>query len=151
MSFRNFLKSHPPLVVFVISLLAFAVTTLGIGMAVKSRNPDEIQNPDSFDWYTFFHKMSELELCLGLSNEETLSNETTMTTVSWSVPVSKVFAGRLNDVTLTGLVKLDHMDRGRLGKYKGMVVKVTMDKGQENRSVNDLKSFVFILLIMFKL
>ena len=80
---------------------------------------------------------------------ETLSNETTMTSVSWSVPVSKVFAHRLNDVTMTGLVKLDHMDRGRLGKYKGMVVKVTIDKGQNDmRSVNDLLLSIIIIFNM---
>ncbi len=53
---------NPPLVVFVVGLFSFGLTTLILAGVIRGKS--DINNPDVLDWNEFFFKLSELELCL---------------------------------------------------------------------------------------
>lgn len=158
MSLNSCVSSNPPLVVFVASLFAFALTTFFLAVSVT--HADKIQNPDTFDWNTFFFKISDLDFCVDVQpkteEEEKKEDERTKRSldqaspveseshtfageksVSLSVPISTNFIKNFHDsvsesvplsssVTTHGQILLDHLDRGRLGKYKGMSVELTL-------------------------
>ena len=56
------LLSKPPMVIFMISLLAFAVTTFTLSIYVS--RTDNIPNPDVLSWNSLLVRISKLEFCL---------------------------------------------------------------------------------------
>ena len=169
LSVRTCCSNNPPLVVFVTGIFAFALTTFLL--AVSFSVADQVKNPDTFDWNTFFYKISALDFCVDVKKDATASESTEENeeqldrkkrglvsmrtsdfgayntsfpnkTVSLNVPISRSFildfhaslsesdvAETLDtdkSVLTKGSILLDHLDRGRLGKYKGMSVALTL-------------------------
>ncbi|XP_048757115.2 transmembrane protein 248-like isoform X2 [Ostrea edulis] len=72
---KSFVKNKPPMVLFVISLGAFAVVLLTLAYIVKVK---ELPNPDlTKEWNKFFENFAEVEFCvLGNRTEDTISTTT---------------------------------------------------------------------------
>ncbi|XP_014665429.1 PREDICTED: transmembrane protein 248-like [Priapulus caudatus] len=58
---RSFATSRPPLVVFMICLLGFAVTTMTLAYYVRS---NELRNTDIVDWNMFLDKFASVKFCI---------------------------------------------------------------------------------------
>lgn len=96
---RSMLLSKPPMVIFVVSLLAFAITTFSLSVYVSKT--EFITNPDVLSWNSLLVRISKLEFCLqpqqNLNNANTdnniINNNRTFfdETVSISVPISPKF------------------------------------------------------------
>ncbi len=143
MSLVHCLSTRPPLVVFVLSLFAFALTTLIMAVTVDSSG--RIKNPDVLDWDTFFNKLSQLDYCVqttpihandsSSNTTEEANDSNNSSSASLLVPVTSRFlsdfhsaVGSQGDhVVARGEVLMDHLDRGRLAKYHGMTVTLTLN------------------------
>ncbi len=105
MALLTCLANRPPLVVFVLGLFAFALTTVLLAAAVSSK--DRLRNPDALDWDTFLGKVTRLEYCLhgsssnnnNNSNNNRSSSSSSNDTVSAGVlvPISTEFLREFHD------------------------------------------------------
>ncbi len=101
MALLTCLANRPPLVVFVLGLFAFALTTVLLAAAVSSK--DRLRNPDALDWDTFLGKVTRLEYCLHGSSSSNSNNRSSGSssndTVSAGVlvPISTEFLREFHD------------------------------------------------------
>lgn len=150
MSLRSCVASKPPLVVFVLGIFAFALTTFVLAVTIEGR--DKVRDPDAFDWDTFFLKITQLDYCVSDRLEEEEGDRdrravgpgekaeagegSETAAVSLLVPMTADFirsfrssvhrGGTGGNILTRGTVLMDHLDRGRLAKYRGMTVEVTL-------------------------
>ncbi len=138
----NCMVTKPPLVVFVTGIFAFAVTSFLLAVTISNR--DSVRDPDAFDWDTFFLKISRLEYCVHTGSAEETGDaaiagdggaKNGTGSVSLLVPIATRFlrdfhsttgGAKNKDVIARGNVLMDHLDRGRLAKYRGMNVTLTL-------------------------
>ena len=104
MALLTCLANRPPLVVFVLGLFAFALTTVLLAAAVSSK--DRLRNPDALDWDTFLGKVTRLEYCLHGSSSNNNNNRSSSSSSSSSddtvsagvlVPISTEFLREFHD------------------------------------------------------
>ncbi|XP_076041514.1 transmembrane protein 248-like [Oratosquilla oratoria] len=115
---RDFLVNRPPMVVFMLSVSAFALAFVGVSIYIEIHKK-EIRNPDiKMDWNMFFEKLSKLEMC-PLKETKTRSRRTTTSTVhdeDIDMPVDKnvTFA-------VTAVVSLRPMKNGHDAPIHGFI------------------------------
>lgn len=141
-SWTGFLNSRPPLVVFLASLSAFALTTFSLSVYVQQT--DNLANPDVLDWNSLLSRFTRLNYCVPASNVTQLvlhndNDNGTRKSVSLKVPsVSASFAEALfsaakskNHVKAQGQVQVQHLGRGLPVAFRNSVLDITIEL--ENR------------------
>ena len=131
---KTLIMSAPPFVVFVVTIFAFALTTFALGFMANSN--EKLMNPDTFDWNTFLSKLSQMEFCVGSQtrlNEKLLLEVNETATEVLDVPMTAHYEGITPDSKVKGKVLMNHMDRGRLNMYHGMVLDLTFYFGQKGK------------------
>jgi len=152
--------SRPPIVVFVVSLFLFAASTLVLSIVVSSRN--DIHNPDVLGWNRLLAKMSELDFCLNHASQAASPASSPsidvgpLSAATVSVPFSPSFvddlrsavgaAHDIHTVMANGIIRISDMDRGRLGRYKGMELSVTMALSDPNSAARSADGTVTLCL-----
>jgi hypothetical protein len=120
---RSFCSTRPPMVVFLLCLASFALTTFSLSVYVAQS--DKIRNPDVLDWNTLLFKLTKLDFCLPF--EQSVYNLTNLSDIEQSdwisstltVQVSKDFAEAFYDaaskvpkrVLAKGQVLVQHLGR----------------------------------------
>ncbi len=154
MGFLSFLRTHPPLTVFLCGLLALSFMALVFSFRVA--NDEDIRNPDMLDYDGLFSRIAGLAYCIEATEEEEskagidvrrrrslprattkatdddVARNETMTTIYVSVPFSAEFVSNLREsassssVLAHGSIQLDHLKRASFAKYKGMQMDMTV-------------------------
>ena len=157
MSLAACLVHRPPLVVFTLTLFAFALTTLILAFVVDGSGEKELRNPDPLDWNTFLTKVAGLDFCVrdtsnrteraaNLNRVEDPKNDSRL---SLSVPISMSFIKHFHasvhaeqhhsGVVAVGQIDMRHLDKGRLGRYHGVFVNLSLTLPQvDDRKDQDL-------------
>jgi hypothetical protein len=161
MTLRSCIVSRPPIVVFVASLFLFAASTLILSIVVSSRS--NIHNPDVLGWNRLLAKMAELNFCVNHASDpaaavppSTSGDADLTSTTSVSVPFSTSFVNDLRSavgasadihtVMATGIIRIADMDHGRLGRYRGMKLSVTMALSDPDSAVKSADGTVALCL-----
>ncbi len=90
---RGFCSSRPPMVVFLLCLASFGLTTFSLSVYVAQT--DNVRNPDVLDWSTLLSRLAKLDFCLPANVSTynvTTSTLSSASSTSLSVPVSSSFA-----------------------------------------------------------
>ena len=116
---RIFWTSNPPIVIFILCLASFGITTFSLSVYVAQA--DKIRNPNVLDWNRLLKHLSKLDYCL--PKQSTLYNITNVqpdsgwSNVTLSVPVSKEFSDAFyqsnqDSISAGGHIQVKHLGRG---------------------------------------
>jgi hypothetical protein len=146
--FLTFVKSQPPLSVFLLCL--FSLSLLAFSFSIRVSVSDAIRNPDVIDFDGIFERIARLDFCVegekqqnGREKRNVMAvvdeiklekSNSSRGSVSVLVPFSAEFVSNLRGLTATpdsivlarGVVLLDHMKRASFGKYNGKHLEITM-------------------------
>lgn len=88
MSVRNCLANKPPLVCFVVSLFAMALSVFALALSIQFGV--HIRNKDALGWNDFLAKITHLEFCVenASSKHPTVTQEANHSTMSLFVPIA---------------------------------------------------------------
>ena len=146
---RSMLLSKPPMVIFVVSLIAFAVTTFSLSVYVSKT--EYITNPDVLSWNSLLVRISKLEFCLQpqqSANNSRPSNRTSFDeTVSISVPISPKFFDEFRlsvskfpaeTFLVRGPIPMSKLGR-HLARYEGQSIDLSFEisSGIDGTKAND--------------
>ena len=146
-AFRSAFLSKPPVVIFMISLLAFAVTTFTLSIYVSST--ENIPNPDVLSWNSLLVRIAKLEFCLrphpSQNDTDNLSRTTANHTVSISVPLSPKFLDEFRTSVSKIPAKKTFLARGEipisklgrhLSRYEGQTIYLSFEISSESSSTS---------------
>lgn len=148
--FRSAFMSKPPVVIFMISLLAFAVTTFTLSIYVSKT--EDIPNPDVLCWNSLLVRISKLEFCLQphprQNDTDGHSQNTANQTVSISVPISPKFldkfrtsVSKISAETFLARGEIPISKLGRhLSRYEGQTISLSFEISSDDdggKSTND--------------
>ena len=118
---RTFWTSNPPIVIFILCLASFGLTTFSLSVYVAQT--DNIRNPNVLDWNRLLRHFSKLDYCLPETetNPQILCNVTDFSSATLKITVTKDFSEAFysaaeksedKNISAKGDIQVLHLGRG---------------------------------------